>query len=178
MKLIRHYPWTYSVLVIGVLVTVLIALLAGCSSGSENSGNTHTSAPAWRDATEVAQRLVEQGMPVTDIATTTEDNDPNDLLGRQGGYVSRATFALPGVEGGDDEQDARRGGSVEVWPTEEAAIARWEYLRGFQSSPLLGDGYDYVFGPTVLRLAREVKPSVAERFEVALRPAVAIPSGR
>ncbi len=29
MKLIRHYPWTYSVLVIGVLVTVL-----GCARRS------------------------------------------------------------------------------------------------------------------------------------------------
>jgi hypothetical protein len=64
------------------------------------------------------------------------------------------------------------GGSIEVWPTDEAAKERWEYLRGFQGG-ILGDGYDYVFGPVVLRITREVKPSVAERFEAALRPAVA-----
>jgi hypothetical protein len=128
--------------------------------------------PAELGATEVARRLAEQGMPVSDIATTTEDNDPNDMLGRQGGYLSRATFVLPGAEGGA-EQDTERGGSIEVWPTDDAAVKRWEYLKGFQSSPLLGDGYDYVFGPAVLRIAKEVKPSVAEPFEAALRPAVA-----
>jgi hypothetical protein len=79
---------------------------------------------------------------------------------------------LPGAEGGA-EQDTERGGSIEVWPTDDAAVKRWEYLKDFQSSPLLGDGYDYVFGPVVLRIAKEVKPSVAEPFEAALRPAVA-----
>jgi hypothetical protein len=127
--------------------------------------------PAELDATEVARRLAEQGMPVTDIATTTEDNDPNDMLGRQGGYLSRATFVLPGTEGGA-EQDTERGGSIEVWPSDAAAVKRWEYLRGFQGG-ILGDGYDYVFGPVVLRIAKEVKPSVADPFEAALRPAVA-----
>jgi hypothetical protein len=165
---------------LAAVFAAMVFALVGCSTSDDdgttpNNGTTpSTPAPAAPKlaATQVANRLADLGMPVSDIATTTEDNDPNDKLGRQGGYLSRATFVLPGAEKGAEDTDTARGGSIEGWPTDEAAIERYEYLQGFTGG-ILGDGYDYVFGPVVLRIAKEVKPSIAEAFEAALRPAVA-----
>src|SRR5689334_14931937 len=64
--------------------------VAASSTTTASSSTTTTTAPP--DATAVAKRVKAGVSSVTKLVTITEDNDPNDKIGRPGGYVSAATM--------------------------------------------------------------------------------------
>jgi hypothetical protein len=47
------------------------------------------------DARAVIDALKKAGLPLSAIAEQNEDTDPNDKIGRPGGYTSRASADLP-----------------------------------------------------------------------------------
>jgi hypothetical protein len=126
------------------------------------------------DAKAVVDALVAAKLPVTKVVVQTEDTDPNDLLGRPNGYVSRASFDVPGGDPEADTGQVSRGGAVEVFADAAGAAARKQHIQELmKSNPILGTEYDYVNGPVLLRITGKVKPSVAKTFEslvATLRP--------
>jgi hypothetical protein len=71
-----------------------VALLAGCAGGAEAEM-----------ATDIANHLQAAVPSVGKVVTITEDNDPNDLIGRPSGYTdaavvydSEAECTEPGVD--------------------------------------------------------------------------------
>lgn len=125
-------------------------------------------ASATDTVTTVLKRLTDAGLPLSNIAVTSENTDPNDLLGRPNGYIARASFELPDGDMDAEQYDMDRGGAIEVWPTEEAARRRSTYLLELdKAAPILGNEYNYVRGPVLLRITGKVKPSVAAQFEAA-----------
>ena len=86
----------------------------------------------------------------------TEGNDPNGLLGKDGGYSACIYFMLQQatpstVEGKDAvEKGTDGGGAVEVYPTLEAARNRCEYLSQFDNTLLYSGSYAIV-GTMVVR---------------------------
>lgn len=103
----------------------------------------------------------------TDPAVNTAEDDPNKDLGRPGQYTARATFALPGGKSGADRFATSRGGSIEIWPTAEAARKRVDYLIGVLAAggPILGTEYDYLAGPVLVRVTGDVTPANAKKVE-------------
>jgi hypothetical protein len=149
--------------------------LAGCASFSEgfqqgfNSTQPTAEAPAVVDAPATVARLVSVGT-ATDAHTTTDESDPNHLLGRPNGYTSRATFTIPGVktQGEDDIEGCDRGGCVEQWPSADAAKNRVAYLTEVGSkAPVLGGGYTYTRDGLVLRVSKTATPTQAETVSKA-----------
>lgn len=100
--------------------------------------------------------------------TITEDNDPNNKIGRPGGYVSAATLYDSGAS--CSSLGAECGATVEVWPDEAAAKQRSEFilaaLKG--ANGVLGDEYHYQKGAVLLRVSGDLKPSAAKLYEAAL----------
>lgn len=116
--------------------------------------------------------MIAAGIPAKIVFTYTPENDPNKLLGRQGGYTSKVSLQdsrLPpvagnfGSESGPGSTDG--GAAIECYPSHGGAVDRYNYLKGFTG--VLGDGYDYVSGSCVLRLTKDLVPTEASQFEQA-----------
>ena len=167
-------------------------MAAACSSGgSDPKPPATTTAPALT-AKQFIQRFKQAGLPVGKTTCFDEDTDPNDLLGRPGGYVEKCDWSDtreqpttepttaqgqscsdPDIdpldkqlcEGAAAEDVDLIGGSIETYDTPEGARERAEYLRGFEG--VLSAGYVFVVpdgGRWVLRIDRELPPTQAERY--------------
>lgn len=86
----------------------------------------------------------------------TPHQNPDGLLGKEGGYTACIYFttpaAIPGEVPGDSivEKGTDAGGAVEVYATLEDAEARVAYLAGFDGSVLYSGSYGIV-GTMVIR---------------------------
>ncbi|MEU4699829.1 hypothetical protein [Nonomuraea dietziae] len=138
----------------------LAALLTACGGGTTD-----------KDAAGIISELAAQGLPADHTVTYTEENDPNKLLGRPHGYVSKAAFTdeRAAVQGaGGKPGDINLGGGVEVFPDADAAETRVAYIQNIaKSSPMLGE-YTYQSGNVVLRISKDLPPSDAQSYETAL----------
>lgn len=124
------------------------------------------------DAAGVIQALVKQGMPATLTVTYDASNDPNKLLGRPNGYTSKASFTDrrvdPSKASAAKPGDVELGGSVEVFASADEASARAAYISEIgKKLPMMGE-YDYVKGPVLVRVSRELTPTDAQPYEAAL----------
>lgn len=93
---------------------------------------------------------------IDQIRAVTAGNDPNGMLGKDGGYTS-CTYFTTGYLGKDVVKGATPiqkgvdgGGAVEVYQTLEDAQARCEYLSGFDGTILYSGSYALV-GTMVIR---------------------------
>jgi hypothetical protein len=128
-------------------------------------------------AAVLARRLAATGVHMISVTVFTAATDPNHLLGRQGGYTSKAEWVDPAaVSAGAgkpttyDRYDTIYGGSIEVYPTSAGAEARAKYLQAFaRADPALSDGYDYVTGTAILRLSNYLTPSEASQYHAAFK---------
>jgi hypothetical protein len=103
---------------------------------------------------------------VTKIVQITEDNDPNDKIGRPNGYTGGAVLYDRNVSCTELGVDC--GATIEIWPTAEGARARAAYIQGLlKGAPALGAEYDYLNGPALLRVAGDIKPSKAKAYGAA-----------
>ncbi|WP_374969005.1 hypothetical protein [Terrabacter sp. BE26] len=122
-----------------------------------------------RDASAVAAQVKAAVPSVTKVVTITEDNDPNNKIGRPGGYVSAATLYDKGVS--CSQLGAECGATVEVWPDEASATQRSQYILAILkgANGALGEEYHTQNGPVLLRVTGKLKPSVAKKYEAAFR---------
>lgn len=151
-------------LLAAALATVLAMSFTGCTATNSpqatGPGSAASSAlPAT--ATEWAERVSQD--TTTKIVTITEDNDPNNLIGRPNGYVDAAIIY-------DKRADcaslgASCGATIEVWADAVAAAARADMIAAMlEESPILGSEYHTVAGPVLLRVSGALKPSEASGY--------------
>lgn len=163
------------------LLAAAVLMLAGCS----NATPKHTAPPASSstsasaappspaaprvDAKAVLAQLAVAGLPMTGGVVQDENTDPNNLLGRPNGYLSRASFDVPGGDPDGDKFGIDRGGVIEVWPDAAGAQTRSAFIqKTLKDTPILGTEYHYLNGPVLVRISGKVKPSVAAKFEAAV----------
>lgn len=121
-------------------------------------------------ARQALDKLIAGGIVATNPKTQTENDDPNNLLGRPGQYTSRASAD---VEGGDltaKDGAIDRGIVVEAFPSAADAQRRSDYIEGIlKGSPLLGTEWHYLSGAVLVRVTGKVKPSAAAKVEAAVK---------
>jgi hypothetical protein len=128
---------------------------------------TPTPEPVDTSASAIASAIKAAVASSGDIVQITEDNDPNNVIGRPTGYVDAATLYDSRVS--CDELGAECGASVEIWGDPAAAQARMDYIQGILgSTTVLGTEYDYVRGNAIIRVTGELKPSEAAEYEAAI----------
>jgi hypothetical protein len=99
----------------------------------------------------------------------TAANDPNKLLGRPNGYLSKAAFADTRISDRVYPADSiELGGSVEVFANEQAARDRRDYIQDIAKKSPLGVEYDYTSGPVLLRVGKTLTPGQATDYKNAL----------
>lgn len=167
--------------VIGLLGT------AGCGGGGAGDGgpaaqapttvreNVQSSPPPPSSASPTAvarsakqhATVIKAAVPtVTRIIQISEDNDPNDKIGRPNGYTDASVLYDRTVTCTELGVDC--GATVEIWPTADDAKARAAYIQGIlKGAPTLGAEYDYLNGSALLRVAGGIKPSKVKAYAAA-----------
>ena len=165
---------------------IALCLLAGCTGGGGGeeaapattvqgppTAGAGTATPPPRpdshakpgpQAKELIAGLKQAGLPIGKVVCYTEETDPNDLLGRPGGYKEKCDW-----QDRLEEQPAVDvvGGSFEVFASQEAAIHRAEYLKAFAGQGMLSTGYTWIVpegGVTVLRIDKELGSKWAAEY--------------
>lgn len=98
---------------------------------------------------------------IKSIMAVTPDNDPNGLLGKDGGYVSCIYFSIDSIDQNSVkgstiiEKGTDAGGAIEIYPTIEAALNRCEYLSQFDNTLLYSGSYTVV-GTVVIRTSYQL----------------------
>lgn len=139
-----------------------LALTTGC--GGDGGDDREVAEDAT--ARSVAEQIESEVDSVTEVVGITEDNDPNDLIGRPNGYEAAAVIYDDRVE--CDELGVECGATVEQWEDTDAAQDRSEYIqRILEDAPILGSEYHYLDGPFLVRVWGDLKPSEADEYEAA-----------
>jgi len=124
-----------------------------------------------KEAEAVIKALRNNGMPIARMVVFTPESDPNELMGRPGGYISKGNFSdLRIAEDSYDTDDlgVDVGGSVEVFETPQDAERRYQYLMTIgKMIPFLTE-YGYVVENVLLRLSKKLTPEQAEEYGTAL----------
>jgi hypothetical protein len=159
----------------GTTSTTLPTATSSTATPASRAAPTTTTVSGPMTATAVATKMISSGVPATIGFTYTAENDPNKLLGRQGGYESKVSLQdnrLPKVEDflSESASSIDGGGSIECYAASGGARARYQQLQGY-SGTVLGDGYDYVSGPCVLRLSKDMTPTQANQYQQAFETA-------
>ena len=132
----------------------------------ETSEQEAKSAVQTADAAAVMNYLLANTPNIGNYVEYDESTDTNGLLGRPGQYTSKINFAITTIEQ-KDENDPK-GGSIEVFSTQEDAAARRDYIQEIgKKMPALAE-YDYVNGCVLLRVNFDVLPSDEKVYEDAL----------
>ena len=111
----------------------------------------------------VKERLREVSS-ITGIQAVTKTNDPNGLLGKNGGYVSCIYFTITdispdSVKGNSVvEKGTDAGGAIEVYDNLEHALNRCDYLSQFDGTLLYSGSYA-IIGTMVIRTSYKLSDS-------------------
>lgn len=126
-----------------------------------------------RTATDVVLAFERAGLPVLNVVILDAASDPNRMLGRPGGYLSKATFfdgRHPRGEFGDDDGQ----NTVEVFATPAAAKARRDYIaRVTRGIPYLTQ-YMVLNGRVLARFDKALLPDEVEGYRLALAQALTV----
>lgn len=162
---------------LALLVGALVACGGNDDDGAEASSETKTtSEPSDTDDTTAEPEaedltidtflaaLTDAGLPVGESTIWDEDTDPNELLGRPGQYVAKASWTDTRVECFSDPPGVDCGGDVELFENTDDRDERYEYLANFADEAMLGGYYQWKLPNAVVRIGFELTPSQAEEY--------------
>ncbi len=123
--------------------------------------------PGDLSAAELVTQLKDAGLPVTSTIVYTAATDSEHLLGKSGGYISKAAFVdsrvpsagLPDTSPGS----VWLGGCVEVFRTPADAEQRQHFLTSQASDPAKAE-YVYVRGSVLLRVSHAIDVTYADGY--------------
>lgn len=158
-------PWAPSFILTGLAMS-----LSACGGATSSTQPSPKATAATLTATQIVNGLVNDHLPAHLSVSYTKSTDPNHLMGKAGGYTSKAAFVDTRASSQNVEDNSMGsvdlGGSVEVFPTTGAAIARENYLKSVETSPLLGEGEgDKVIRGALLRLSSNLTASQRTAYE-------------
>ncbi|MGC4885785.1 hypothetical protein [Micromonospora sp. DT227] len=147
----------------------LLAVLLAATLAVAGCGHRAAAEPAdpLPDARVVLDAMAASGLPLTHLATTTADTDPNAVLGTAGAYVSRAAADVPQGDPNAVAQCVQRGLVIEVWATDHEVTDR---VASLDMALMLGElPVEHHFRPDdkriLVRLTGKVPDSEAERYD-------------
>ncbi|MBC7593922.1 MAG: hypothetical protein H7288_08310 [Kineosporiaceae bacterium] len=153
-----------------LLVATAALLLVGCSSpfpgttGADPSGSSRSDSAAPVAAVLLGETLKDAIPTITSVTQITEDNDPDDLIGRPAGYIDGAlivdTRATKCVEPG-----VACGATIEVWGDKQKASDRSINLITLMVEDPTLDEHHYILDGLLLRVSGELSPSAAAEYE-------------
>lgn len=163
---------------ITTLTVAALLALAACGGDNADSETPDTKQPSSAtagthpaeslNAESVIKSLAESISDAQPATVYTAASDPNNLLGRPGGYTSKADWtdkrAKPKL---DDE--VQNGGSVEVYADPADAEERATFVADtLDKMKIFGTEYHYIKGGILLRVSGALTPEQAAEYKKAL----------
>ncbi|MEO8287251.1 MAG: hypothetical protein ABI670_12575 [Chloroflexota bacterium] len=107
------------------------------------------------------------GLPIGETVVYTAETDPNKLLGRPNQYIAKASWhdTRLGAPANPTEPEVSDGGGLEIYIDADGAKSRMDYIQELGKKLPLAVEYDYVNGPILLRLSKELTPAQAKEYE-------------
>ena len=118
-------------------------------------------------AASVLSALKDAGLPIGEHIEYSAETDPNEQLGRPGGYTSKVNFHDTRLEQSDDF-DTDSGGSIEVFTSEADAKRRYDYVDGITRGNALLNEYHWLNKTAFLRVSKKLTPDQADAYKKAL----------
>lgn len=143
------------------LIVTIPLLIFGCGAKEYQAG-------------EVVSSIKECGIPISSIQVFSEKDDPNELLGRPGQYITKANFADSRIQDEDlniNGISVTDGGSIETFSNKEDATRRYKYISELAKTSLFSE-YDFLINTVLLRVSRHFTPDEAEKYKDCLMKAV------
>jgi hypothetical protein len=161
--------------VVAAVVTAAV-VVGGCSdgvAGAPPAGTATSTPPQPKTAEEIGKAIAAKVSTARVTVVYTAADDPNKLLGRPNGYLSKIAFSDSRVSASDVEgtesDSVERGGSVEVFADADSARKRSDYIQAIAKGfPAAGE-YDYLSGGVLVRVSRILTPDQAKDYETALK---------
>ncbi len=172
-----------------LVALTLAAVLVSCSgndSRSTSAASTPTTAPttsvgvtappttraAYHARTLIAG-MKRAGQPIGKVVCYSETTDPNNLLGRPGGYIEKCDWADTRYDqpSTGDPSDVV-GGSIEVFALPGEAMERAQYLGTFAGQGMLSTGWTFLVPPNsnfVLRVDSDLTSKQATAYRKAMQ---------
>lgn len=123
---------------------------------------TATPAPLYAmSADEICSDLLKAGLPISSFQRYTENNDPDQIMGTEKGYLSRVDFK-------DSEVTSARG-ILEVFPYGALASERVDELAELIRQNKLKSETVYRYDNVILRLPNAFDAAKCMAYEDALR---------
>ncbi len=117
-------------------------------------------------ANTVAASIADAVPQTSTVVDLTEDTDTNNLLGRPNGYQAATVIVDSRAACEPDGPGVACGAVIEQFSNAAAAQRRSDYIqRVLGAAQGLGQEYNTVSGPLLLRVSGDLKPSVAKRYE-------------
>ena len=135
-----------------VVILVLALFMVGCGGDSFQQLKTK----------EVIKKLQNQTVDMNNVVIYNADNDPNELLGRQGQYIGKASWSDARTK--TDKSNC----TIEVFDNKEAFSKRKSYLKNFTDNPMFKQ-YVYHHKNVLMRINGELTPSEAKRYKSILK---------
>ncbi len=96
---------------------------------------------------------------ISNIKAITKSNDPNQLLGKDGGYTSATYFTVPQLTKDKNADPVQLGtdggGCIEVYKNIDDAKTRCDYLKSFDGSILPTGSYSLI-GTMIVRTSYQL----------------------
>ena len=144
----------------------LIALTLSSTLIAEAKLKANTNRVSQISAEKVLKSLAEQGLPIVNEIIFDAKTDPNRLLGRPGGYLSKVSFFDARYL--DRDSDGNYQHTIEVFVTPAAAQTRKRYIEKVTNGvPFLAQ-YQFNSGRILLRLDKALTPDEADKYNAAL----------
>ena len=110
---------------------------------------------------------IKQLKNISGSEAVTIDNDPNDMLGKEGGYTGCIYFSVESLSDSDDknaiEKGVDGGGAIEIYKTVDDAKARCEYLSQYDNTIFYSGSY-VIIGTMVIRISYQL--NAQEQFDI------------
>ena len=158
-----------------LIASALSVGLVGCGEETQNSSSISNISSETQlslskmNAAQITEYLKAQGLPITNEIDYTEENDPNELLGRPNQYTSKVNFADSRITEQYDIENNPVGGSIEVFSNSGDATKRKDYVDAIQSQIGALTQYTYQFDNVLMRVDHELTPTQAAEYESALQ---------
>jgi hypothetical protein len=117
----------------------------------------------------VLSGLQAQGIPIGEFENYTPETDPNELMGRPGGYTSKVNFRDTRLVPKTVDFSTEDGGSIEVFATPENLESRVAHLKAsWEAFPIVPKDVLFSEGTVLLRVSSRLLIPDGEAYGAAL----------
>lgn len=140
------------------------------AKGKKKKQSKHRKCRGLKTAIQVVSGLTAAGIPIGESINYTAETDPNEMLGRPGGYTSKVNFRDTRLTPERDTIETTDGGSVEFFASKTDLQRRVDHLKSvWDTIPLIDRDVVFTKGTVLLRVSIRLLTEQSNAYGSAFR---------